>query len=235
MIEKRISALTAATALEAVDLFAVYVKAGSSYLVRSITKENLATAIGGGGGGSGTVTAVSVVAANGISGTVATSTTTPAITLTLGEITPTTVNGFDLSTLGTAAFTAAASYVTPAGTVTLTNKRITARVVAIAYAATVTPDGDTTDVLNIGTLTGNLTLANPTGTPTDGQRLILRFAQDATGGRTITRGNAFVFAATDTGYTAGDVPTGANESWEEVCLYHAGTSKWRIVGCSGVF
>jgi len=45
----------------------------------------------GGGGGSGTVTTVSVATANGISGTVANPTTTPAITLTLGAITPTSV------------------------------------------------------------------------------------------------------------------------------------------------
>jgi hypothetical protein len=36
---------------------------------------------GGGGGGSGTVTSVSVNTANGLAGTVANSTTTPAITL----------------------------------------------------------------------------------------------------------------------------------------------------------
>lgn len=42
-------------------------------------------------GGTGTVTSVSVVTANGVSGSVATSTTTPAITLTLGAITPTSV------------------------------------------------------------------------------------------------------------------------------------------------
>jgi hypothetical protein len=41
--------------------------------------------------GSGTVTSVSVVTANGVSGSVATSTTTPAITLALGAITPTSV------------------------------------------------------------------------------------------------------------------------------------------------
>lgn len=40
------------------------------------------------GAGTGTVTDVSVVTANGVSGSVATSTTTPAITLTLGAITP---------------------------------------------------------------------------------------------------------------------------------------------------
>ena len=43
------------------------------------------------GGGSGTVTSVSVVTANGISGSVADATTTPAITLTLGAITPSSV------------------------------------------------------------------------------------------------------------------------------------------------
>lgn len=40
----------------------------------------------------GTVTSVSVVTANGVSGSVATATTTPAITLTLGDITPSSVN-----------------------------------------------------------------------------------------------------------------------------------------------
>jgi hypothetical protein len=67
------------------------------------------------GTGNGTVTSASVVTANGVSGTVATATTTPAITLTLGAITPTsivatgTVTGSNLSgtntgnvTIGTA-------------------------------------------------------------------------------------------------------------------------------------
>jgi len=43
------------------------------------------------GGGTGTVTSVSVTTANGVSGSVATATTTPAISLTLGAITPTSV------------------------------------------------------------------------------------------------------------------------------------------------
>jgi hypothetical protein len=47
--------------------------------------------------GSGTVTKVSVVTADGISGTVATDTTTPAITLALGNIVPTTVNELTLA------------------------------------------------------------------------------------------------------------------------------------------
>ncbi len=45
----------------------------------------------GAGTGSGTVTTISVVTAHGVSGSVANATTTPAVTLTLAAITPTTV------------------------------------------------------------------------------------------------------------------------------------------------
>lgn len=48
--------------------------------------------------GSGTVTTVSVATANGFSGTVANATTTPAITIIAGAITPTSVNGLTIST-----------------------------------------------------------------------------------------------------------------------------------------
>jgi hypothetical protein len=55
------------------------------------------TTVGGSGGGSGTVTAVSVASANGFTGTVANATSTPAITIIAGAITPTSVNGVTLS------------------------------------------------------------------------------------------------------------------------------------------
>lgn len=53
----------------------------------------------GGGAGTGTVTTVSIVTANGVSGVVTNPTSTPAITLTLGAITPSTVNGLTLTAL----------------------------------------------------------------------------------------------------------------------------------------
>lgn len=70
----------------------------------------LPTGGGGGGGGSGTVTSLSVVSANGLGGTVANPTTTPAITLT------TSVTGL-LKGNGTAIAAAAAGtdYLTPTG------------------------------------------------------------------------------------------------------------------------
>lgn len=60
-------------------------------------------------GGGGTVTSVSVVTANGVSGSVATATTTPAITVTLGAITPTSVS----TGLGTAVAPVIANTVSP--------------------------------------------------------------------------------------------------------------------------
>jgi hypothetical protein len=70
--------------------------------------------------GTGTVTSASVVSANGFAGTVATATTTPAITLT------TSISGV-LKGNGTAisAAVAGTDYVTPTGTETLTNKTLT--------------------------------------------------------------------------------------------------------------
>ena len=67
----------------------------------------------------GTVTSASVVTANGFAGTVATATTTPAITLTTSITGVLKGNGSAIS-----AATAGTDYVTPTGTETLTNKTI---------------------------------------------------------------------------------------------------------------
>ena len=73
-----------------------------------------------GTGGAGTVTSVSVVTANGFAGTVATATTTPAITLTTSITGVLKGNGSAVS-----AAVAGTDYVTPTGTETLTNKTLT--------------------------------------------------------------------------------------------------------------
>ncbi len=69
----------------------------------------------------GTVSSVSVTTANGVSGIVASATTTPAITFTLGAITPTTVNGNTI-TSGSGTLTLGASKVfTVSNSMTLTS------------------------------------------------------------------------------------------------------------------
>jgi hypothetical protein len=89
---------------------------------------------------SGTVTSVSVTTANGVSGTVANATSTPAISLTLGVITPTSVNGLTLAAAATG-FTVAGG--TTSKTLTVSN--------TLTLAGT---DGKTLTVSNSLTLAG---------------------------------------------------------------------------------
>ena len=88
--------------------------------------------------------------------------------------------------------TARAGKTVPSGTAvwtsdtqTLTNKRITRRVTTLASAATLTPDGDLSDQVIVTALATNATIAAPTGTPTDWQRLVLRLKDNGTA-RTLT-------------------------------------------------
>lgn len=70
--------------------------------------------------------------------------------------------------------------VTLSGTQTLTDKRITPRIVSIASASTITPTGNTADQYVITAQAVSTTIAAPSGTPTDGQRLILRIEDNGT-------------------------------------------------------
>jgi len=136
--------------------------------------------------GSGTVTSASVVSANGFAGTVATSTTTPAITLT------TSITGL-LKGNGTAmsAAVAGTDYVTPTGTETLTNKTLTNPTVTnytetpfSANSSTAITLALTNGTVQIITLTGSATITMPTAV--SGKSFIMFLKQDATGSRAVT-------------------------------------------------
>jgi len=138
------------------------------YLTTDGTNSSWATV----SGGSGTVTSVSVVSANGLAGTVATATSTPAITLSTSITGVLKGNGTAIS-----AATAGTDYVTPTGTETLTNKTLTAPVISsISNTGTLTLPTSTdtlvgratTDTLTNKTLTSP-TLTTPVlGTPSSG-------------------------------------------------------------------
>jgi hypothetical protein len=163
--------------------------------------------------GSGTVTSASVVSANGFAGTVATSTTTPAITLTTSITGVIKGNGTALSaaTAGTdylappsgtallkansggalANAVAGTDYVTPTGTETLTNKTLTNPTVTnytetpfSANSSTAITLALTNGTVQIITLTGNATITMPTAV--SGKSFIMFLKQDATGSRTVT-------------------------------------------------
>lgn len=107
--------------------------------------------------GSGTVTSVSVTTANGISGSVATATTTPAITLSLGDIVPTSVNSIVLS--GSSTPTLA---VTGTTTVSGTNTGDQTSVSGNAGTATALQNARTIGGVSFNG-TANITVASATG------------------------------------------------------------------------
>jgi hypothetical protein len=133
-------------------------------------------------GGSGTVTSVSVASANGFAGTVATATTTPAITLT------TTASGLLKGSSGAiAAATAGTDYVVPTVT-TLPDLSLPAsQVTGLAPSATT----DTTNASNITTgtlsaaqlpaLSGAVVSAGGTGVTTFGTIPTLEVVSNITG------------------------------------------------------
>lgn len=110
-------------------------------------------------------------------------------------------------------------------TATLTNKRITARVQSVSNAATVTPDADANDCVDITAIAQAFTIANPTGTPTNFQKLIIRIKDNGTA-RAITFGS---------GYVAGGVSLPTTTVLSKILtlgfLYNTANSlnKWQLV------
>lgn len=113
-----------------------------------------------------------------------------------------------LPTLGTAAaqnttaFATAAqgaladSAVQPAATQTLTNKRVTPRFTTIASTATLTPNANTEDMTAVTAQAVALTIAAPTGTPTNGQTLTIRIKDNGVA-RTVAWNAAYSAFLTD--------------------------------------
>ena len=139
------------------------------------------------------------------------------------------------STTGLAVLTSGVlSVVTaPSGTVvgtsdtqTLTNKRITERVVTVSDATSITPAGDTTDIcVQANTQgAGTLTINAPTGTPTDAQKLQIRI--DCTNIHTFAF-NAIYRATTDLPLPT--ATTGGGKTDYLLFQYHSTDTKWDIL------
>lgn len=155
-------------------------------------------------GGTGTVTSVSVVSANGFAGSVATATTTPAITLS------TTVTGL-LKGNGTAisAATAGTDYMAP-GVDTVGNLQFVDATYDIGATASSRPrNGYFSSGLAIGSATASSGVANV--------GVGFRIANAASSGK-ILRANGTNFIAStatypDTGGTSGNVLTSDGTNW----------------------
>jgi len=123
---------------------------------------------------------------------------TNAITLGGGEVvTFSASNALSLLTTGTTVMTFPAvtdTVVTLAAVQTLTNKRITPRVLSATSYTTDTGTsiaGDSLDMFIVTAQAGALKFNNPTGTPTDGQKLIITVASSTTAARALTWDTAY--------------------------------------------
>ena len=339
--QNQIAYFTGATAIGSLDT-ATYPSLTELSYVKGVTSA-IQTQINA--KGTGTVTTVSVATANGFSGTVANATTTPAITIIAGAITPTSVNGLTLASqaigftiaggttsktltvpldasvsgtntgdqnlsgyaligqtmyIGTTAvainrttgalsltgvnidgsagsattaaglsatlvpasggtgvsnnnamtvtgsgnyaytrtltnttnvtFPTTGTLATLAGVETFTNKRITPRVLSAASYTTDTGtsiNGDTLDMFIVTAQAGALLFNNPSGTPTDGQKLIISVASSTTAARALTWGNAYgsttvtlptTTAATTVTLTIGFIWSASKSLWQCVAV-----------------
>ena len=170
--------------------------------------------------GGGTVTAVSVASANGFAGS-SSGGATPALTISTSVTGVLKGNGTAIS-----AATADSDYTTPTGTETMTNKRITRRVVAVTQSATPTINTDNTDVAYITGLAQAVTsfTTNLSGTPVNGDMLIIDITDSGTG-RALTFGASFEASGT----VALPTTTVASTKLTIGFRWNTATSKWTCV------
>lgn len=133
-----------------------------------------------------------------------------------------TANTTDFATASEGAL--ATTSVQPNAVQTLTNKRITPRIATVASTATLTPDADTQDVTAISAQAAGLTIAAPTGMPTDGQSLIIRIRDNGTA-------RAIAWNAIYTAFTPTDLRTVTivGKPFIFQFVYNASTSAWELL------
>ena len=118
--------------------------------------------------------------------------------------------------------------VTTSETQTLTNKRYTPRIGTEASSATSTPTSDTVDQWNVTALAEADAFAAPTGTPTNGQHLIIRIKDNGTA-RALSW-NAIYRAGTDVVLPSTTV---ISKTVYLGFIYNSADSKWDLLVVTG--
>lgn len=111
-------------------------------------------------------------------------------------------------------------------TQTLTNKRVNTRIQTVASSATITPTGDTADQYTVTALATAATIAAPSGTPVDGQKLVLRIKDNGTA-------RALTWTTTSGAYRAVGVTLPTTTVISKVlyigCIYNSQDTFWDVI------
>ena len=106
---------------------------------------------------------------------------------------------------------------------TLTNKRINARSSVTTSAATLTPDVSAFDLYGFTALAVGLTVNAPTGTPVDGQKLMIRIKDNASS-QTISWDAIYRVIGTTL-----PTATTASKTTYVGCIYNSADTKWDVI------
>jgi len=108
-------------------------------------------------------------------------------------------------------------------TATLTNKRINPRVSSTTSTSTLTPDISANDQYVLTAQAVALTVAAPTGTPVDGNRLIIRILDNGSS-QTISWNATYTVIGTTL-----PTSTTANKTVYVGCIYNANNTRWDVI------
>lgn len=153
-----------------------------------------------------------------------------------GVVGPTGVTGPSGGPVGPTGFTGPTGPIGIPGTATTTGATgptgatgssvRTVRIQSITSAATITPTADTADQYEVTALATGATIAAPSGTPLDGQKLILRFKDNGTA-------RALTWTTTSGGYRAVGVvlpiTTVSSSVFYAGCIYNSQDTYWDVV------
>lgn len=114
-------------------------------------------------------------------------------------------------------------------TQTLTNKRVNPRIGSTASSATPTPDADAHDMYEVTALAATAAFAAPSGTPVDGQSLMIRI-KDNGSARTLSWNSIYRAIGVILPTT-----TVISKTLYVGCVYNSADSKWDVLGVNMEF